>query len=105
MKVTLFILLSLLISSCIGPKIPLIGIDNDGKVLTQMVNTYSFSDSASQMLTDVQKDTLTILDQQEQKPGWELNHFQVGLLISMSVGPAVWKVGATPGFRLVFQKK
>ena len=56
-------------------------------------------------MNKVAQDSLDVLADHKEKPGWEMNHFQVGLLINTSIGPVIWKASATPGFRLVFKKK
>ncbi len=38
-------------------------------------------------------------------PKWEIEKLEVGIGATGSLGIGLWKVGATPGFRLMFRPK
>ena len=104
-KLLLLFLFLPLLYSCNGEKVPIIGINDSGEEVAEYISEKGFSSSTSEIMNKVAQDSLDVLADHKEKPGWEMNHFQVGLLINTSIGPVIWKASATPGFRLVFKKK
>ncbi len=103
-KLFLPFLIILLLTSCRHRLVPMIGMDSNGDEVIEHVSAVNFKSSSADVMNLVAKDTLTTLSNHKFNSGWDMNHFQVGLLINTTVGPLAWKVSATPGFRLVFKK-
>ena len=109
MKFSLLMLLMIFVSvSCKrgGNQLTFIGEDGDEVSRTVNVSQTSYEESLNPIVEQIYSETVTTLDQSVlSNPKWEIEKLEVGIGAVGSLGIGRWKVGATPGFRLMFRPK
>jgi hypothetical protein len=102
--IILLVCLNGLTSSAYSNDVPVIGIDEQGKVVEEFVPEVLFKEKLSTAVQSVQDSTAKAIKKQIQVPGrWMLRSIVVGLGVNMEIkaGPII-KLGALPRFRVAF---
>ena len=109
MKIVLLLFLIPLVSvSCrlSGKKLTFTGQDGEEKSRSVSVSQEDYEEGLSPVIEQIYSETMTTLDQTtQQNPKWEIDKIEVGIGATGTLGLGQWKVGATPGFRLMFRPK
>jgi ABC-type cobalt transport system substrate-binding protein len=109
MKIVLVLFLIPLVSvSCRhgGKKLTFIGQDGEEKSRIVNVSQADYEEKLNPVIEQIYSETMITLDQTtQQNPKWEIEKLEVGIGATGTLGIGQWKVGATPGFRLMFRPK
>lgn len=94
--------LALVVSGCLG-QIPVVGLDEEGKVIETMVKKNDYVSRLKASVTDLQDSVIPVLDSEEARGISSLRQTQFGLGLSGEVGIGDhFNLGGNIGFRLVF---
>lgn len=89
-------------SGCLG-QIPVVGLDEDGKVIETMIKKNDYVTRLKSSVTDLQDSVVPTLDSEEARGISALRQTQFGLGLSGEVGIGDhFNLGGNIGFRLVF---
>ncbi len=83
--------------------VTLLGLDEKGSPVSQIVNKKEFSQRLTVITDAVNESALTAMSRQAAQATWDLRTFTVGIGASLEVGLGpIIKVKGTPRFRLVY---
>lgn len=90
------------ISGCLGT-LPVVGLDENGKVIEEMIKKRDYVNRLSSSVTDLQESVLPTLDGEEARSVNALRQAALGLGLQGTVGIGdYFSLGGNIGFRLVF---
>ncbi len=90
------------VTGCLG-QIPVVGLDEDGKLIESMVKKNDYVNHLTSSVNDLQDSVVPALDSDEARGVTALRQAQLGLGLTGSVGLGdYFKLGGNIGFRLVF---
>lgn len=102
------VLIPLMTVSCKKGDKNLTFIGQDGEEQTRTVNVSKtdYEEKLNPIVEQIYSETVATLEQTTaSNPKWEIEKLEVGIGAAGTLGIGNWKVGATPGFRLMFRPK
>lgn len=89
-----------------GKNLTFIGQDGDGRTRAINLPQSNYEEKLNPVVEQIYSETVATLDQATLKnPKWEIEKLEVGIGVTGTLGIGQWKVGATPGIRLMFRPK
>lgn len=89
-------------TGCLGT-LPVVGLDEDGKVIEHMIKKREYVNRLTSSVTDLQDSVIPALDGEEARSINALRQAQLGLGLQGTVGIGdYFNLGGNIGFRLVF---
>lgn len=83
----------------------IIGQDGDGESRTVNIPQSSYEQKLGPVVEQIYSETVSTLDQTSlNNPKWEIEKLEVGIGVTGVLGIGEWKLGATPGIRLMFRE-
>ncbi len=102
----LFILLSTISCRRSESNLTFIGLNDAGKSKTVSFGKEDYEEKLTPVMDQIYSETLSSLDQAVlSAPKWAIEKVEIGIAVTGTFGVGTWKVGATPGFRLMFRPK
>lgn len=104
MKTLIFLIIGLSSTQTFAQEVPVIGVDEEGKVIENFVPEMMFKERLTSAIQAVQDSTAKAIKKQNLIPSkWMLRTIVVGLGVNMEIkaGPII-RLGALPRFRVAF---
>jgi hypothetical protein len=104
--VILFILLLTMSCRHSERNLTFIGLGEDGKSKSVSFGKEDYEEKLAPVMDQIYSETVSTLDQTVMSaPKWKIEKVEIGIAVTGTFGIGTWKVGATPGFRLMFRPK
>lgn len=106
-KIVLFLVLLSMLSCRHGDKeLTFIGLSDNGESKSISISREDYEEKLSPIIGQIYSEAVSALDQSASgNSKWYIERAEVGIAVTGTLGIGVWKVGATPGFRLMFRPK
>jgi hypothetical protein len=83
-----------------------IGLNDFKKSKAISISQTDYEEKLSPVMSQIYSETMNTLEETAPKnPQWFIEHIEVGIAVTGTLGIGLWKAGATPGFRLMFRPK